>query len=135
MASQTIAGHELQYTQDNLHAFAYSGLIEVAGSEITLLEFHTNSEYLKGTVQFQQGEYNNDRYEYRIYFNDIQISTNILFGPGDTNGEHVGYYPLFLIIPPDIRVKMTAQNIENTNQNTQVANFTGRVYEMLPVRN
>jgi len=125
-----VTQNAINFTPDNKRAYAYSGLTEVTDTRVTLIEFDTNSEYLLGKVQFMQGEYHNDKYEYRIYFNDIQITTIIKFGPGDTNGEAPNYYPVLIIVPPFTNVKMTAENVENTNGNKQIANFVGKAIGM-----
>jgi len=36
----------INFTPDNKHAYAYSGIVGVTNIEVALLEFETNSEYI-----------------------------------------------------------------------------------------
>jgi len=121
----------INFTPDNLRAYAYSGLIEVDDNETTLLEFDTNSEYIKGKVNFFYSEViSNDRFEYFIYLNDIVIVQYHVFGPSDSNGEHKLPSPIPIIIPPFTNVKLKASNTENTNSRKQCAIFSGKAIGM-----
>jgi|TARA_Y100000034_G_C6713745_1_gene315406 hypothetical protein len=130
MASQTITGPELQYTQDNKHCFAYSGAIGVSNSETDLLNFHSKSAYIVATFQFGPDEYDTDDYRFRVRFNGIIVLAYLV-----PRSDYQINNPLNLIIPPNTEVRATAENLDADDANRITTTITGRVYEYLPVRN
>jgi len=126
-----VTPNAINFTPDNKHAYVYSGAIEVANTAITLAEFTTQSETLIGKAQFFYVENANDRFAYTVKFNDEIVAQYYVFGPADTNGEHLLSNPVILIIPPFTNVKLLAQNIENTNSRQQCTSFTGKAYGMI----
>jgi len=137
MASQTITGPDLQYTQDNQRCYAYSGEVVLNNSTETLLEFLSPSGYLDCVFNctFSLGNaVANKMIGYHIYFNDIIVLTNYVYfstvGGGVTDLDN--NWPI--IIPPFTRVKIQAQTQLAANLPTW-GSLTGRVYESLPVRN
>jgi len=94
---------QLQFTPDNKFAYAYSGM--VAGStsaQTTYLEFTTNSEYIRTTIQ--NGSTNETtRKTVYIYFNDIQIVRN------DIDNAYSFPNTYEIIIPPFTKVSVTLQ--------------------------
>jgi len=134
MASQTITGQDLQYTQDNQRCFAYSGLIEVDNTETTLLEFTTHSATLQVKIQFNINEPGaGEAYQHQIYFNDIVVQGYLSPGGSDTTGRPD--IAIHLIIPPFTKVKTTSDNIQDSASRKCIVSVTGRVYNYLPVRN
>jgi len=73
MASQTIVGPGLQFTQDNNYCYALSGQIAV-GNSITLLEYTTDSAFIVGDMQFSVGEDTTDNLVFETYFNGVIVS-------------------------------------------------------------
>jgi len=132
MASQTIVGPGLQFTQDNRRCYAYSGEVAVANTELDLLVFETNSEYISAEVQLGSRAAENEDYEFRIYFNDIVVFSATF---GNQSQNEIGSWPIPLIIPPHINVKMSLDNIADTDSRVWTVHLIGRVYEYLPVRN
>jgi len=128
MASQTITGLGLQFTQDNKRCYAYSGEVENAagGSSTmsTLLEFQTGSGFIHGNFLWgikHAGA--GDSYTF-IKFNDqVVIET----------GGAVPFNPVIMVIPPFTKVTML-WGIDGATKNC-TGILTGRVYEYLPVRN
>jgi len=136
MASQTITGLGLQFTQDNKHCFAYSGAVALDGTtdENTYLEFTTGSGYIVGTFQannIDTGAGTDDMF-YQIYFNDIVI-IGYIAGGSKTYSDPDNLVPL--IIPPFTDVKCTVQDTTQASAIKNTLSITGRVYEYLPVRN
>ena len=125
-ATFTSAGKGLTSVGD--YAYAYSGSIEVANTDVTLLSFQTGKEITKGIVQFYYAEPSNDKFLYTVKMNDITVVQYQVFGPNDTNGEHLLSLPVYLVIPPMTLVKCIGKNNENANSRQQIANFTGRIY-------
>jgi len=133
MASQTIVGPDLQYTQDNKHAFAYSGVIGVTDSETTLLgSTMTGSGYISAKLQISYMSATENNIEYLIYFNDIVVQGYTVKGGGNYTEADV---PLWLIIPPFTELKVTGVNKSASTARDHAVSLTGRVYEYLPVRN
>jgi len=132
MASQTITGPGIQYTQDNLRCFAYSGEVAVANIELNLLDFETKSEYISAEVQLGSRAAENEDYEFRIYFNELVIFSATF---GNQSQNEIGSWPIPIIIPPFTTVKMSLDNIADTDSRVWTVHLIGRVYEHLPVRN
>lgn len=132
MASQTITGKDLQFTQDNKHAFAYSGSVDVANSTITLLKFTSGSGYIVGT--FQPQYFDNagaENFQFKVLFNSIQVAGCVL----DKIEGYTPYEEIEIIIPPFTDVEITALNVADADTRKMAAIIIGRVYEYLSVRN
>ena len=125
--SGTFQGFQtLQFTPDNKHAYAYSGVMNVAEVETTMVKFSTNSEYLKAKVLFAYPDNTGtDDFRYRIYFNN-QVVQSIIQGRVDYDFKFE--YAIPLIIPPLTEVKLTVQNVQNTNSRDQCASLTASVH-------
>ena len=132
MASQTITGPDLQYTQDNQHAFAYSGSTDtILNTDTQALLFTTGSGYLVGHYNFNSDSATGNDLAFKIFFNDIQV-----VGIYDRASQQQPPFPKPLIIPPFTKVEFTVKNIDSTSVTIPCfAAFTGRVHEYLPVRN
>lgn len=119
-------GTGLNYVLDR--AYAFSGAVSCDNNETTLLSFTTGAQLINGTIQFFYAEPSNDIFLYTVKLNNELIVRFQVFGPNDTNGEHLLSLPIFLIVPPFSKVELLAKNNENTNARDQCGNFTGRVY-------
>jgi len=137
MASQTITGPGIQYTQDNLHCFAYSGEYSTTTSSQIVIQFTTPSAYLLIDVYFtgptQFSDPNSGREaNWQVSFNDIVIAT----AHTDTSeGDIVQQPQLKLLVPPFTDVKIEVDGNDSAALMKNCALLTGRVYEHLPVRN
>jgi len=108
MSGETVKGKALQFTNDNKHAYAYSGLVEVESTEIICLEFNTNSEYLIAEMQMCYFSTNEtDNIKFMITFDNIEIQTTQI----NDAFTHTPYTSIKLIIPPFTLVKVTGKNI------------------------
>ena len=103
MSGDTVVGNSLQFTNDNKKCYAYSGLLAGStSSQTTYLEFNTNSEYIRATIQ--QGSTNETtRKTVYIYFNDIIIVRN------DIDNAYAFPNTYEIIIPPFTDVKIALQ--------------------------
>ena len=123
MSSDTVTGLALQFTNDNKHAYAYSGIIAVNDTEKALLDFSTNSEYINAIIQFNGGATGGgDNYNYRIRFNNIIIQEYV----SNSNLDDL-YEELKIIIPPFTHVQCTAQNATDASNNDQIVSLIGKV--------
>jgi hypothetical protein len=99
MSSDTIAGNSLQFTNDNKHAYAYSGEINIsAGSsaDVNVLEFFTNSEYnIFDITWIEETPGNADRW-IDIRLNDVSVFK----GKYDDSPAKMGSWPFRMIVPP-----------------------------------
>ena len=137
MASQTITGPELQFTQDNKRCYAFSGDIPAGTSLSTRLEYTTGSGYIVGELQFNGYVDDNNITTGQIgaatlSFNNIVIATL----KNDTVSEDMPtQVTQKLVIPPftAVKVQCIASGDDANSQASLV--FTGRVYEHLEVRN
>ena len=96
MSGQTIVD-SLLFTDDNKHAYAYSG--ETAGTAvaatINILEFTTNSEYLMANICYFTDDLSNGNKFVDIQLNDVSVWKGAFDNePAEQNT------PFPLIIPP-----------------------------------
>jgi len=133
MASQTITGPDLQYTQDNLHASAYSGQVACDNNPTTLIKFTSNNGYFVGSFMpfYASGTLQSRDYNWTIKFNGIIVINRVFsqsYGPAPER-------EIDILIPPLTDVLITAHNLTDTEAHDMAAKLVGRVYEHLPVRN
>ena len=105
MSGDTVTGRALQFTNDNKHAYAYSGSVSVGTTRLSLLEFETNSSYIVAKIQptyFTVGTSENIFFE--IYINNI-VLYNV-----EITGSTVGtpFEEVEIIIPPNVEFKIEA---------------------------
>ena len=120
------SGEGLNYIGD--HAYGYSGVLDIDGTETSMLEFTTGSSYFVGTVQFNYVELNGYHFQYRFYLNDVIMQGFI--DPSGTSGDPTASTSIIpIIIPPFSKVKCTAENITDNTLQNQVCSIVGRVYD------
>ena len=102
----------LNFTPDNKHCYAYSGLAQTAGdnSPETRLEFDTNSEYIKADILVFLASGNNDDLYYQIYFNDVQVAQSYEQTPPNLGTPNTAR----CIIPPFTNVKIKVANAQSS---------------------
>jgi len=133
MASQTITGPLLQFTQDNERCFAYSGEITYSQTETTALLFPTDSNYILASFGFSFAVDSSDDAFVAIYFNDIEVLKHL--AERGTNRVDWPYTDVQLIIPPFTSVKTTVKNLADASRVGFYSYLTGRAYQNLTVRN
>jgi len=118
--SQTVTGNALQFTDDNKHAYAYSGSKDIS-STTSMLNFQTASEYIIGRFEFNSdfGTGGGALVRVKIYFNDV-----LVMHEADNSNDYVpGDATYILIIPPFTTVEVTCLGgAQDAN-----VNFTGKV--------
>jgi len=138
MASQTITGDTLQFTQDNKHCYAYSGAIIVANATVNCLEFKSAiSGYIMADFiqsldasAIDQGQL----FGFTIELNDVVICNFVEHVRSYAGQEYIGLQRYKFLIPPHNTVITKAYTDDGSN-NPFFHTITGRVYEHLPVRN
>jgi hypothetical protein len=108
MSGQTVTGNSLQFTDDNKHAYAYSGRVLTEGDNtpVTRLEFQTNTEYIKGDLQLCFSAGNNDDLYFHLLFNDVIVAEAY----NQTPPEVPVLNTIPIIIPPFTNVKIKIGN-------------------------
>ena len=124
MSGETVTSNALQFTNDNKHAYGYSGVIAVNNNETSLLLFQTNSEYLNAQISMFNGSGSGDDFLYKIYFNDIVVVDTYA---NSSNVEPTYFNPIRIIIPPFTTVKITADNVSGSSARNHTAIVTAKV--------
>ena len=104
MSSETVISNTLQFTNDNKHAYAFSGNIIINNTTSTLLSFSTQSEYLIAKIYW----YGDFGYvggakviTEAVKFNDILVYDNSrLINSSSGVGSNEFGDPTPFIIPP-----------------------------------
>jgi len=125
----------LQFTPDNKYAQAVSGIVGATNIETTLIEFKTNSEYIKGKIQMTCAISTGHDTRYKIYFNNIIIFQYGMDTSGQYGTEEDPDQPVFVIVPSFTTVKITATNVSTSDSIDQVAIFTGEVHGAIEQEN
>ena len=128
MASQTITGPDLQYTQDNQRCYAYSGVFANAYPSTYLL-FQTGSGLIVAEFYYIYATDAGDNANYIIKLNDIEVFN--AFATAATSLT-TGVYPVKIVLPPFTKVEATASAASSRKLGFLM---TGRVFDYLPVRN
>jgi len=115
----------INFTPDNKHAYAYSGIIGVTNTVSNLLDFKTNTEYIVGQIQFFYSEHVEPDFDYTLKINGVIVTK---FFVNDKFDADLNWFPI--IIPPFSQVLLTAQNIADTDSVDQSVIFTGKAYGM-----
>jgi len=133
MASQTVTGPELQYTDDNKHAYAYSGVVLSTGSaapDDNLLNFATTSNYIIADITFQNDITSGSDVYFEIKFND-----NIVILNKEASSSITEPWSWKILIPPETTVNIAWGTQGGATNFKGTVAVMGRVYEYLPVRN
>ena len=122
MSGDTVTGRALQFTNDNKHAYAYSGLIAVTTSRTKLLEFETNSSYI--LAKFQPTYFTLGTGE-DVYF-EVSINDTLIYNVEITSStSNTPYDEIEIIIPPNVTFKIEAFTASGTRNLGAI--LTGKV--------
>jgi len=108
------------------HAYAYSGVLSINGTETNMLSFTTGNYYFVGTIQFQYVQLQGESFQYRFYLNGTEVQ-GFVWDSGTTGPVQPPSTILHVIIPPYTVVRATAENITNDSGRSQVCNISGRI--------
>jgi len=123
----------LQFTPDNKQCYAYSGIMSIDQNETTMIEFDVNSEYIVSNIQFNSNlSLGDDMYRFKVYLNDICVQAH-LTGRHEYDQKYENF--LQIVVPPFTTVKLTAQNINDTNDRDQIVSFIGSVHGAIEQEN
>jgi len=114
MSGDTTIGQALQFTNDNKHAYAYSGRYNSTAAGVDVLQFQTNSEYIDALFYFSGFIDLDDattglRGIMNIFFNNVEVSAVMV---DVDSGNMQNGSPIPLIIPPftTVLVKLYANS-------------------------
>jgi len=125
-SSQPVATpNAINFTPDNLRAYAFSGLVAVTNAKATVLEFDTNSEYLAGKFYFVNASGSGDDFRYEIEFNDI-----VIVAAYRDSGNAEPQFRGKIIVPPFTNVKFTADNISSPTGRNHTIYFVAKAVGM-----
>ena len=118
-------GKGLNYALDRV--YAYSGQVNVNNVETNLLLFDTGSELIDALIQFRYADTGtaeiNEDFTWRIYLNDELI----LSSTSKANTEWFPEQSAHLIFGAYTQVKITSQNITDSDARGIAATVTGRI--------
>jgi len=123
-----VTQNAINFTPDNKRCYAYSGEVSVANVELFLLDFQTNSEYIHGEVMLGSKAGENEDFEFKIYFNDVIVFSTLFGNQGHVN---TGSWPIPIIIPPFTAVKMSLDNLVDTDLRVWTVGLTGEAVGMI----
>jgi hypothetical protein len=118
----TSAGKGLTIVND--YAYAYSGVLSINNTETTMCQFQSPKGIIVGQTMFNYIANDVEDFMFRVYFNGIQVQ-GTLQGRHDYDAKFES--PVPLIIPPLTEVKLTGQNITNTETHDMIVSLTGKV--------
>jgi hypothetical protein len=125
--SNVVAGTGLGIAYVGDYAYAYSGVVSIDNTETTMCQFQTPKGLIVASTMFNYlGELGQELFAFRIYFNGIQVQGTIQ-GRRDYDSLFEG--DIKLIIPPLTEVKLTGQNLTDTDSRDMIVSLTGRVYK------
>ena len=125
-SNATFSGTQQGLTVLGDHCFGYSGEIDVANTELFLLSFFSpGKRYIIGQVQLGSKAGENEDYEFKIYFNGSVVFSAVF---GNQSQNEIGAWPIPLMIPPATEVKMSLDNIADTDARTWTVHLVGKVY-------
>jgi len=111
----------LQFSPDNKHAFAYSGVVLVGTTKTKVMEFTPTSFYLVGELSIFCISDTTDDMEYIVELDDYTIMEMNTTSFKD----YAPYQPIPIIIPPFTKITLSAFNLDSGSKNVAM-NFTGK---------
>ena len=127
-ASIASTGFSVRYIGQ--YCYAYSGVVAVAPTETTLLDFTTNAGTIVGTFQFDYATLKDaapaDDAFYKIEFNGQSICQYLDVGYS-SSARADPHHVIPIIIPPLAHVVVTAE-MGTANTINQAVRLVGRVY-------
>jgi len=125
MSGQTVTGNALQFTNDNKYAYMNTGRVDFDGTETTVAEMTTTTQYIVGKLTCSVENDGSDDIRIRLYFNDEQVMGDISTSPPGVG--NLAFNPLRILIPPFTTVKITYDNEGSASTRTSLTMFKGKV--------
>jgi len=122
MSTDIVSGNALQFTNDNKRAYAYSGTVGVNNTDVELLSFNTNSEYIEALVTVSSKAGSGDDMNFWIELNEVLISSGY-----EALVSMPSQNPLPIIIPPFTKFAFYARNLGSTTAREMQVVVVGKV--------
>ena len=122
-ASIASTGKSIRYIGN--WAYAYSGAVDANNDETDLINTTSGAGIIVGEVNFNYLEVATEDFTFTLYLNDMVIYAYTKDQAKDASPGN--WFPK-IIIPPLTKVKITAQNITDTEAREMAVALTGRVY-------
>ena len=123
-----VTRNAINFTPDNKHAYAFSGLIDIQNTSATYLLFDTNSEYILGHFQCYTANNTAEKITWDVYLNDVLIIRFHQEGRGSAyRGQGMDND---IIIPPFTQVKVTGLNTGSSTAVDGLVTFSGKATGM-----
>jgi len=122
MSTDIVSGNALQFTNDNKKAYAYSGTVGVNNTDVKLLSFNTNSEYIEALVTVSSKAGSGDDMKFWIELNEVLISSGY-----EALVSMPSQNPLPIIIPPFTQFDFYARNLGSTSLREMQVVVVGKV--------
>ena len=127
-SSQPVATpNALNFTPDNKRCYLFSGVVGANNANTQLIEFNTNTEYIKVKLFLSNSDQSGDNFVYTISLNDIICIQWHNLGLQDPLSLK---NPLDFIIPPFTNVKLNADNQGSSVLRDHTVVILGRAYGM-----
>jgi len=127
-----VTPNALNFTPDNKHAYAYSGEFTSSTVANTVIEFNTNSEYIKGKVRLagmvdMGSPATGNQVCCRVSFNDVVVLDLLTEGADKdmTFSDHAD-----IIIPPFTNVKCIVDMNTTSTGTDGTVSIIGKAYGM-----
>jgi len=119
----------LQFTPDNKHAYAYSGLIVSHTTAVTVLDFTTNSEYIEGCFQLNGAVDDDSPADVTLASANVSFNETSIFILVTGNNVHRAAMSVSqkIIIPPFTRVIIVVDMEAIAADQYASVIFTGKV--------
>ena len=121
MSGQTLI-NGLQFTDDNKYCWAYSGTFGINNTDVKMLTFTTNSEYLKGLITVSSKAGNGDDMKFWLELNNTLILSGyeaLVSMPTQNSAP--------IIIPPFTTFDFYARNLGSATAREMEVTFIGDV--------
>jgi len=122
-----VTPNAINFTPDNKRCYVYSGVIGATSANTQLIEFNTNTEYIKAKLFLTNSDESGDNFLYTIYLNDIICMQWRNLGVQDPLSLK---NPIDFIIPPFTNVKINADNEGSGSARNHTALISGKAYGM-----
>jgi len=126
-SSQPVATpNALNFTNDNKHAYSFSGEVGVTDSSTQLLEITTQSEYIVGTIQPTNFSESGDDMIFKVLMNDVPIVNMNL----RNYAEFTPFEEIEILIPPFTKLTINCHNATASTERSIGVLLVGKAYGM-----
>ena len=108
-------------------AYCYTGVVGVAGTELSVVDTNTGNYYMLAKIQAYSPMVANERYLLKIKLNGSTVVSTVTH-LGVPAPQYSDQSPFLILIPSYTRLEVTLENQEESNPNNWTVSISGRVY-------